>query len=60
MLTASAEAKVATYSTLVAHFSLAHDAVVRCAVAAQQPTLEAQNASGWPNYVLCRVTLFIY
>eukprot|EP00966_Prymnesium_polylepis_P135930 3141337-Prymnesium_polylepis.1 len=48
----SAVAEVATDSTLVAHFSLAHLAVVRCAVAAQQPTLEAQNASGWSNCTL--------
>eukprot|EP00966_Prymnesium_polylepis_P117101 2705759-Prymnesium_polylepis.1 len=52
--TASAVAEVATGSTLVAHFSLAHGAVARCAVAAQQPTSEAQNASGWPNCVSCR------
>jgi hypothetical protein len=31
----------------------------RCRRAAQQPTLEAHNASGWPNHVLCRVTLLI-
>eukprot|EP00966_Prymnesium_polylepis_P224592 5194532-Prymnesium_polylepis.1 len=56
----SAVAEVVTYSTLVSHISLAHLAVVRCAVAAQQPrTLEAQNASGWPNRVSCRVTLLV-
>eukprot|EP00966_Prymnesium_polylepis_P245153 5670687-Prymnesium_polylepis.1 len=60
MLTASAVAKVATDSSLAANFSLAHDAVVRCTVAAQQPTFEAQNASGWPNCVLFRVKLLIY
>ena len=55
----STVAEVVTDSTLVAHLSLAHLAVVRCAVAAQQPTLEAQNPSGWPNCVSCRVTLLI-
>eukprot|EP00966_Prymnesium_polylepis_P210919 4884337-Prymnesium_polylepis.1 len=39
-----AVAEVATDSTLVAHLSLAHLAVVRCAIAVQQPTSEAQNA----------------
>ena len=38
---ASAVAEVATDSTIVAHFSLAHVAVVRCAVAAQQLTCAA-------------------
>jgi hypothetical protein len=49
-------AEVATYSTLVAHFSLAQGAVARCAVAVQQPTSEAQNASGWSNCVSCICT----
>eukprot|EP00966_Prymnesium_polylepis_P149209 3447387-Prymnesium_polylepis.1 len=56
----SAVAEVVTDSTLVAHLSVAHLAVVRCAVAAQQPTLAVQNPSGWPNCVSCRVTLLIY
>ena len=55
----SAVAEVVTDSTLAAHLSLAHLAVVRCVVAAQQPTLEAQNTSGWPNCVSCRATLLV-
>ena len=55
----SAVAEVVTDSTLAAHLSLAHLAVVRCVVAAQQPTSEAQNTSGWPNCVSCRATLLV-
>eukprot|EP00966_Prymnesium_polylepis_P064235 1489122-Prymnesium_polylepis.1 len=55
----STGAEVVTDSTLVSHLSLADLAVVRCAVAEQQRTLEAQNPSGWPNCVSCRVTLLI-
>eukprot|EP00966_Prymnesium_polylepis_P090877 2104379-Prymnesium_polylepis.1 len=39
----STVAEVVTDSTLAAHLSLAHLAVVRCAVAAQQPTLELRT-----------------